>query len=153
MRHSSIPWNPLLRNTKSAVESSSSRSILGSQSCHLSLGSKTRSLASRALRNAAVVDEVVADGVGDDVGVQRVFLSLGDGRVDWEEGSLGGFATWSAKLEGHGWVASTELGSCGSARNGRGSCCRRGEECEEKCLGLHLEVGGKVRVIGLAGDN
>jgi hypothetical protein len=102
------PQNLLSRNTKSVVESVSGRGILGRQRCNDSLGSQTLGLSLRILRNTTVIDEVVADGVGDDVGVQGVALSLGDGWVDWEEGAFGGFAAGSSELEVHGWVATTE---------------------------------------------
>jgi hypothetical protein len=131
-------------NIKSRVKSISSRSILSSQTLNRSLGSKTRGLARRALCNTADVDKLVADGVGDNVGVQGVLLSLGDGGVDWEEGSLGGFAAGSAKREGHGWVAGAEFS--GYTRDGACYCSRCGEECEEEGLGLHFEV--EVNVTG-----
>lgn len=105
---SSNPQNPLSGNTKSVVESVSSGGIPRRQPCNDSLGSQTRGLSLRILRNATVVDEVVADGVGDDVGVQGVALSLGDGWVDWEKGAFGGFAAGSSELEVHGWVAIPE---------------------------------------------
>lgn len=134
------------RNTKSRVKSISSRSILSSQTLNRSLGSKTLGLARRPLCNTADVDKLVADSVGDDVGVQGVLLSLGDGGVDWEEGSLGGFAARSAERERHGWVAGAEFSGGGCARDGACYCSCCGEEGEEEGLGLHFE--GEVNGAG-----
>ncbi len=113
------------RNTKSRVKSISSGSILSAQTLNRSLGSKTRCLTRRPLRNTADVNKLVSDGIGDYVRVQGVWLSFSDGRFDREESSLCGFAARSVKGEGDGWVAGPELSGGGCARDGACycSCC------------------------------
>jgi hypothetical protein len=149
------PQNPLSRNTKSLVESIGGRGILSPQALDCSLGGKTCGLSSRSLCNTADVDQLVADGIGDDVGVQGVFLSLRDGWVDGKEGSFVGLAAWTSEFKGNGWVAGTELGGiCSASWDSGCNCSRCCEECEKECLGLHLEIWcKKVNVDGLAGDN
>lgn len=89
----------LSSNTKSRVEGISGGLILRCQGRNSSLRSKTRRLASRSLSYTTDVDQLVADGVGDDVWVQSIFLALGDSWINWEEGAFGGFAAGSSERE------------------------------------------------------
>lgn len=78
----------------------------------------------------ADVGELVADAVGDDVGVEGVLLALGDEGVGGQEGALGVLAASAPKNEIHCRRALAEIGTCEASRaSGVGisaACCRVG---------------------------
>jgi len=93
---------------ESLVEGISSRGILGSKSGDESLGSLASGDGSSV--GLANVPELVADAVGDDVGVQGVLLSLGDEGVDRQEGALIGLAARATELEADLGAAVAKVG-------------------------------------------
>ena len=120
-----LPDNPVLdsRNRRvdpskaeQRIESIRSGLIPGSQSLNLSLGIPARS--DGLLGGVAHVDELVADAVRDDVGVQRLLLALGHESVLRDEGELVGGTAGEAADAGDGGlayakvkVASTDIGA------------------------------------------
>lgn len=112
---------------QSLVEGISSSLVLGSQPRDECLGAGT-CVFGRLVR-IAHVGELITDAVGDDVGVEGVLLSLGNQSVSGQEGSLGGLAASSAKLEVHrgsakAKVSSSQARSRSGGRVGAGGCSR-----------------------------
>ncbi len=81
--------------------------ILGAERLDLRLGGIASILGS--LVGVAHVGELVADAVGDDVGVESLLLALVDERVDGLEGELGVLAAIEAGLELDGRHAQAEV--------------------------------------------
>ena len=94
---------------ESLVEGLSRGGILGSKALDEVLGGAARILGS--LVGLADVGELIADAVGDDVGVESILLALGDESINGEEGTLIGLATRTAELEAHLGGAETEVES------------------------------------------
>jgi hypothetical protein len=76
----------------------------------------------------ARVRQLVADAVGDDVGVQRLLLTLVDKRVDCLEGEFRNLASVEPSLEFHCRHAEPEVepGDSRFLHRAGGSCCRGG---------------------------
>lgn len=98
--------------TQSLVEGISSSLVLGAQTGNKVL--RIRASRLRSVVGTAHVDELVADKVGDDVGVEGIALAaVGDeGVVRGEEGALGGLAVelGTAELEVNGGCAVAKVG-------------------------------------------
>ncbi|KAK3299592.1 uncharacterized protein B0H64DRAFT_102467 [Chaetomium fimeti] len=101
------PLTPTLKPQR-RIKSIRGRGVLGSQRLHLGLGVLAHGLG--GVVGAAHVGELVADAVGDDVGVERLRLALGDEGVRGEEGALVGRAPGAAELEVHARVALPKVG-------------------------------------------
>lgn len=108
------------------VESIRRRLVLGGQSGNHGLGTQAGVLG--GLVGLANVGELVADAVGNDVGVKGVLLALGDEGVGRQEGALGVFAAGAPKNEVHCRRALAEIRT-GEARRAAGIsvgvACRR----------------------------
>lgn len=146
-----IPIPPALSKLlkpQGGVKRTRSARILGPQALDLGLGLETQGLG--RIVGAAHVGELVADAVGDDVGVEGVLLALGDERVRGQEGALGGLAPGAAELEVDGRLAGAEVGAAilagvdGGRRGGGGR-----EEGEEEDFGVHFGCGWRVVKTGL----
>lgn len=74
---------------------------------NLRLGGRTSRLC--RLIGIAYIGQLVADAVGDDVGVECFLLALVDERVDGLEGELGVGTPVEAGFEFHGWDAGAEV--------------------------------------------
>lgn len=98
----SIPHAPSYPSSKSlkserGVESICSRSILSSKSSNLGLCILAK--CDSGFVGATDVGELIANTVGDDVGVQSILLALGDGCIGRQECSLCSFSASAAELE------------------------------------------------------
>lgn len=83
---------------------------------------------------------MIANTVGDDVGVQGVLLTLSDEGIGGQEGALVGLASGTTELEVDGGSAVTEVGA-GLSGADWDSCsgCRHGSEGEkEESFELHF---------------
>lgn len=134
--HHLLPHQRLLHlEAQRLVESVRGALVLGAQALHhlLRVGARRHG----GVVGAANVDELVADEVGDDVGVQRVGLAApGDERVvRGEEGPLVRPAVelGAAELEVNGRRAVAEVRTGGLRRGGA-------DDGEEDEVGLHLGV-------------
>lgn len=92
---------------KQRIPSISSSSVPRTKRLNLSLRILTSS--NGILRGITNVDELIADAVGDDVGVQGLLLALGDERVLGDEGELVGWASVESADEGHGGLTGAEV--------------------------------------------
>lgn len=108
-----MPLRPGLK-AKGGVESISSRGILGAEALDEILGSTASILGS--LVGLTDVGELVADAVGDDVGVESLLLALGNKIIGGEEGTLISTATGAAKNKVHGGSAETKVSTGKVAR-------------------------------------
>lgn len=117
------------------VKQSSRGSVLGTGSSNLGLRIQTCCLCLGV--GATDVGQLVADAVGDDVRVQGVLLALGDQRVRWQEGALGGLPAGATELEVDGWRALAEVG-CPLFDGGGGYGGGGREEGKEDSLGVHF---------------
>lgn len=133
------PSHHITLETQSLVEGISGSLVLGSET-----GNEVLSISASGLSGVvgtAHVDELVADKVGDDVGVEGIALTaVGDeGVVSGEEGALGGLAIelGTAELEVNGGCAVTKV-SVGEG----GGCLGRdgGDEGGNDGVVLHFEV-------------
>lgn len=92
---------------KSSIPRVSSGSILSSKSRDLSLSISARRLS--GIIGTTDVGQLIADSVGDDVGVQRLLLSLVDLGIDGLEGELCGLSAVESCFELYGWGAGSKV--------------------------------------------
>jgi hypothetical protein len=104
--------NPSLE-AESSVPSISGSLVTGTESLDLGLSSLAES--DGAVVCVADVAELVADAVGDDVGVEGFLLAFGDEGVGGEEGELVCVTAVAASDEIHGRSAVAEVSSAASA--------------------------------------
>ena len=83
--------------------------VPGAERLDLGLGVQAGRLGRRV--GLADVGQLVADAVGDDVGVERLLLALGDERVLGLEGELGRLAVGAPAHEAHGRHAEAKVGA------------------------------------------
>lgn len=153
--------------SQSLVEGIRGSLVLGPQTRHRRLGRRTSRL--RSIIRTTDIGQLVANKVGDDVGIERVALARRghQGRVRGEEGALGRLAVelCPAKLEVHGRGATAKVGACdrGGASGGRGGgvgCCgvggglgvgrgRTGAAVDGCCVCAEGQSGGEEKSLDL----
>ncbi len=136
--HSNFPHAKVDLEAKSGVESVGGGRILSSKRRNLRLCTLTKS--NGGVVGIADIGELIADTVGDDVGVQGILLAFGNKRISGKEGTLIWFASSTAELEIDGGCAVAEVGTGLSSTDGdsRGSGRDGSESEKEECFELHF---------------
>lgn len=95
------------RKAQCGIPRISSGSVPCCKSRDLSLSRSTSCL--RSSVSTAHIGKLIADTVGDNVGVESFFLALVDNRIDGLEGVFGGSTTVKTGLELDGWDALAKI--------------------------------------------